>query len=314
MQIGSDRRWVIRETHRAADGSCLYVALDVTAQEQLAEENARLHQQVEDLKLTDDLTGLPNKRAISQALDLHVSRSRRYQNPLSVVLVHIDLNALSGIQPLSSDPVVLAVSRFLRDRLRWVDQIARWEDNLFLLVLPETTEADARGLLDKIAGEQDSMLLPESYAEMRPKLAFGLACWKKGDDIRTCCATHSTTCGATAAPTAADGAMSEAATDDSTGPGRKALNRIVGRFLALCDERLLRIRATLTHEQRSLFDLLPLLWHVNHPMLPGFVSSDTPAGMASTDRDATSCCWPTLCPRLRGRNNRTASCRSSVCT
>jgi len=74
--------------------------------------------------------------------------------------------------------------------------------------------------------------------------------------------------------------MSEAATDESTGLGRKALNRIVGRFLALCDERLLRIRATLTHEQRSLFDLLPLLWHVNHPMLPGFVSSDTPAGMA----------------------------------
>lgn len=185
VQIGNSRRWVSRETHRAADGSCLYVALDVTAQEQLAEENARLHQQVEDLKLTDDLTGLPNKRAISQALDLHVSRSRRYQNPLSVVLVHIDLSALSGIQPLSSDPVVLAVSRFLRDRLRWVDQIARWEDNLFLLVLPETTEADARGLLDKIAGEQDSMLLPESYAEVRPKMAFGLACWKKGDDIRT---------------------------------------------------------------------------------------------------------------------------------
>lgn len=184
VQLGG-RRWVSREAHRAADGSCLYVAIDVTAQEQLAEENARLHQQVEELKLTDDLTGLPNKRAISQALDLHVSRSRRYQNPLSVVLVHIDLHALSGIQPLSSDPVVLAVSRFLRDRLRWVDQIARWEDNLFLLVLPETTETDARGLLDKIAGEQDSMLLPEPYAGVRPQLAFGLACWKKGDDIRT---------------------------------------------------------------------------------------------------------------------------------
>jgi adenylate cyclase class 1 len=73
--------------------------------------------------------------------------------------------------------------------------------------------------------------------------------------------------------------MSEAAVDDAEGLGRKQLKRIVGRFLALRDTRLRRIRATLTHEQRSFFDLLPLLWHVNHPMLPGFVSSQTPAGL-----------------------------------
>ncbi|MGB5464801.1 MAG: class I adenylate cyclase, partial [Sedimenticolaceae bacterium] len=73
--------------------------------------------------------------------------------------------------------------------------------------------------------------------------------------------------------------MSEPAIDADGGLGRKQLKRIIGRFLALGDQRLLRIRATLTHEQRSFFDLLPLLWHVNHPMLPGFVSTDTPAGV-----------------------------------
>jgi len=73
--------------------------------------------------------------------------------------------------------------------------------------------------------------------------------------------------------------MSELAIDDAEGLGRKQLNRIVGRFRALGDKRVRRIRATLTHEQRSFFDLLPLLWHVNHPMLPGFVSTETPAGV-----------------------------------
>ena len=73
--------------------------------------------------------------------------------------------------------------------------------------------------------------------------------------------------------------MSEPAIDDGEGLGRKQLNRIVDRFMALGEKRLIRIRATLTHEQRSFFDLLPLLWHVNHPMLPGFVSTDTPAGV-----------------------------------
>ena len=185
VHMAESRRWVNREVRRGEDGQRLIVALDVTSQEDLAEENARLRQQVEDLKLTDELTGLPNKRAISQSLDLHISRSRRYQNPLSTVLVHVNLQAMAGVQPLSGDPAVLATSRFLRDRLRWVDQIARWEDNVFLLVLPETTEADARRLLEKIASEQDSMDLPESCGDIRPQLTFGLACWKKGDDMRT---------------------------------------------------------------------------------------------------------------------------------
>jgi diguanylate cyclase (GGDEF)-like protein len=178
-------RWLRRSVRQGASGKRLYLISDVSGQEALAEENARLRQQVEDLKLTDDLTGLPNRRAINQALDLHVSRSRRYLNPLSVMLVHLDLDLPESVQPLSTDPVLLAVSRFLRDRLRWVDQIARWEDTLFLLVLPETGEPEARGLLDKLSSEQDSIVLPPEYQGLQPRLGFGLGCWKKGDDART---------------------------------------------------------------------------------------------------------------------------------
>jgi len=179
------QRWLRRESRRNEGGERLFLFADVTEQQLLAEENARLRQQVEDLKLTDELTGLANKRAISQALDLHVSRSRRYHNPLSVVLVYVDAQPAAGVKPLSSDPVILSVSRFLRDRLRWVDQIGRWEENLFLLVLPETTDEDARGLLDKIHAEQAGMTLPEAYRDLPPQLTFGLARWQKGDDMRT---------------------------------------------------------------------------------------------------------------------------------
>jgi len=182
--VDGDLHWLRRERYSDDSGQQLVVLSDISSQEQLASENARLRQQVEDLKLTDDLTGLPNKRAISQALDLHISRSRRYQNPLSVVLVFADLVEPDGVQPLSNEPLLLAIARFLRDRLRWVDQIGRWDDKVFLLVLPETTAEDARRLLDKIASEQHTLLLPDS-PETRPQLSFGLACWQKGDDRRT---------------------------------------------------------------------------------------------------------------------------------
>lgn len=181
----AQQRWFTRSARPGAAGERLLAICDVTAQERLAEDNARLRQQVEDLRLTDELTGLPNRRAISQALDLHVSRSRRYQNPLSLVLVYVDTHSHPSVQPLSTDPLLLGVARFLRDRLRWVDQIARWEDNVFLLVLPETTEADARALLEKLTHDADRMPLPQTHAELHPRLGFGLACWHKGDDTRT---------------------------------------------------------------------------------------------------------------------------------
>jgi len=178
-------RWLRCDVFADNGNRRLLALTDVSAQEKLAEENARLQQQVHDLQLTDELTGLPNKRAISQALDLHISRSRRYENPLSIVLVHVDMHPIADVQPLSATPVVLSVSRFLRDRLRWVDQIARWDDQVFLLVLPETDETDARGLLKKVDTEQEHLVLPASFGGLRPHLMFGMACWGKGDDIRT---------------------------------------------------------------------------------------------------------------------------------
>lgn len=81
--------------------------------------------------------------------------------------------------------------------------------------------------------------------------------------------------------------MNTPAVEEDQGLGRKDLNRIVARFLALGDQRLARIRASLTHEQSNFFDLLPLLWHVNHAAMPGFASSDTPCGVAGFRPDRT---------------------------
>lgn len=185
LYVAPDGAHLYRELFTSADGVRTLVTIDLTEAERLADENARLRRQVEELTLTDALTGLPNRRAISQSLDLHISRSRRYQNPLSVVFVHVDSAGADTAAETLDDTTLLAVSRFLRDRLRWVDQVGRWDDPVFLAVLPETTEEDARGLVEKIASEETAMLLPDCSPDKRPRLAFGIACWAKGDDQRT---------------------------------------------------------------------------------------------------------------------------------
>ena len=54
---------------------------------------------------------------------------------------------------------------------------------------------------------------------------------------------------------------------------------IEDRFAALNRERLRRIRECLTPRQQDFMDLLPLLFHTNHPLLPGYVSQATPCGV-----------------------------------
>ncbi len=177
--------WLRSQRDPMGDKTVLAVQ-DVTLEKSLQEENQSLHRQLRDLRLNDNLTGLPNQRAIRQALDLQISRSRRYNNPLTVLLVQSKLQeARVEPMPRSADTLILAISRFLRDRLRWVDQIGRWEDNTFLVILPETTRPDAQQLISKIQADLADLQLPSPLEGFSPALEFGLAVWGKGDDLRT---------------------------------------------------------------------------------------------------------------------------------
>lgn len=63
-------------------------------------------------------------------------------------------------------------------------------------------------------------------------------------------------------------------------PDHHDVKAIVKRFHAINRERLRRTEEALRWRTRDFLDLLPLLFHVNHAMLPGFVSKDTPAGVS----------------------------------
>lgn len=62
-------------------------------------------------------------------------------------------------------------------------------------------------------------------------------------------------------------------------------SEIKQRFLDINSARLERIQADLRTSQSDFLTLLPLLFHVNHPLLPGYVSKDTPMGIPSYTPD-----------------------------
>jgi len=177
---GADRWLKCSSTQDEESGTTIKFFTDVTELFALKDQNQHLRQQVEELSVTDELTGLSNRRALTRALNAQVTRSRRYQNPLC--LAQLELQDDNAPEQAVANELVLATSRFLRERLRWADLIARWDHSQFIIILPETALNSGLELLNKVRDDFNKIELPEGYSNTHLTLQIGLAEWQKGFD------------------------------------------------------------------------------------------------------------------------------------
>jgi len=70
------------------------------------------------------------------------------------------------------------------------------------------------------------------------------------------------------------------ALDFDEGIDRKTLRRLRDRFLAVNRQRWQRAHSALTYRQQVVLEILPLVFHANHPALPGYQDADCPYGLS----------------------------------
>jgi diguanylate cyclase len=120
--------------------------------EQDAQKTSKILSQQQQKAQTDSLTGLPNREAYQQRLQLEAARWQRYSNPLTLAVVDIDhfkrINDGYGHQ--AGDRVLKLIAQSLRKNLRETDFIGRYGGEEFVLLLPETDSRQAELVLDKI--------------------------------------------------------------------------------------------------------------------------------------------------------------------
>lgn len=167
------------------DGQQAIYYLDVTEEEALRQDRLILAQQLEYFDTMEPISGLLNHQAICKSLDPLVSRSRRYQNPLSLVTMEIttfnDLTVAHG--QAAADLAVLSVSQLLRDHIRWADLLGHLGNGKFIFVLPETNQAAAVSLASKIGDKLNQLQIGIGKDQtIALKACFGVASWAKGDD------------------------------------------------------------------------------------------------------------------------------------
>ena len=119
-------------------------------------ENARLYRTIEEQAITDGLTDLYNYRHFYRRLEEEVAKSRRYETPLSLLMLDLDdfkrFNDRYG-HPLG-DRVLREVAEILRRQLRdKVDLPARYGGEEFAVLLPNTPMQGAQTVGDRLQKE-----------------------------------------------------------------------------------------------------------------------------------------------------------------
>lgn len=117
-------------------------------QDELRRKNRQLEEvlsQMETLAMTDQLTGLFNRRFFESVVEKEFSKAIRYNHPTSCLMLDIDhfkkINDECGHH--AGDQVLKEISRLMKNCFREADTVARWGGEEFIVLLPETTRENA---------------------------------------------------------------------------------------------------------------------------------------------------------------------------
>ncbi len=124
----------------------------------LRQANRQLQRTVDELEQvasTDKLTGTWNRRRLEECVRHEMDRLKRYQQPLSLFVLDIDLfKSINDVHGHGTgDQVLQALGSLLRNRLRGTDSLARWGGEEFVVVCPNTRRETAALLAERVRSE-----------------------------------------------------------------------------------------------------------------------------------------------------------------
>lgn len=139
---------------------------------ELQAANAKL----EELSIRDGLTGLLNRRAMTEKLDELHALSRRYGNPYSVILLDIDhfKNYNDTLGHVQGDEALREIAKVLGESVRTLDWVYRYGGEEFLIVMPETDHAAVLPAANRVRECIEARALPHPDSSTGPYLTISV--------------------------------------------------------------------------------------------------------------------------------------------
>jgi diguanylate cyclase len=172
-------------------GRCLFVGIfSSTMRQSLYQSGLKLkeaYRRIEELAELDELTGSFNRRSIMRMLEEEIARSGRLKVPCSVALIDLDffkrINDLYG-HP-TGDEVLRTFAITVFANIRTIDRFGRYGGEEFLLILPDTDEASAALLLNRLRAIIAELDWSAFSAGMRVTISAGVAALRTNESSDT---------------------------------------------------------------------------------------------------------------------------------
>ncbi len=136
------------------------------------------------LSLTDEFTGLPNRRAFMRRLQDEIGRAQRYGTPLALTLIDLDefksVNDSHGHS--AGDEVLRCYASQVLTILRHHDMVARYGGEEFAVMLPNTSEIGAVAAVDKARQRTQDIYCQVGDKTLKlPTFSAGVAMYQAGE-------------------------------------------------------------------------------------------------------------------------------------
>lgn len=149
----------------------------------------RRSQLLRGMMMRDSLTGLLNHTAVTEKLELEVTRAQRLDSPLTFAMIDVDhfkrINDTFG-HPCG-DRVIKAIARLLRQRLRRTDIIGRYGGEEFAAVLLDTPLEAARDIIDDIRRGLAEVVFQDGDQTFQVTFSAGLASYPSTQTAQGLC-------------------------------------------------------------------------------------------------------------------------------
>jgi diguanylate cyclase (GGDEF)-like protein/PAS domain S-box-containing protein len=118
--------------------------------------------QLEALASVDGLTGVKNRRALEEHLEMELRRAQRYKSPLSFLM--LDVDQFKGYNDAfghpAGDEVLRKVAQVLGNNVRVIDFVARYGGEEFAVLLPQTDASGAHIVAERLRTKIQDVLWP----------------------------------------------------------------------------------------------------------------------------------------------------------
>jgi diguanylate cyclase (GGDEF)-like protein/PAS domain S-box-containing protein len=139
--------------------------------------NARLHQELSQLAVTDSLTGIYNRRHFFEMAEKEFHQAVRYKRPFSVIMFDLDLfkNVNDTFGHARGDEILQMVVQRCAALMRDADILGRYGGEEFVIALPETSAPDAVAMAERLRQELASRPVESESFPALVTASFGVA-------------------------------------------------------------------------------------------------------------------------------------------